>query len=229
VAAVAAMAALNRKAFVASLFGVGAVGIGIFAYMQSNKKRSLLFGASAVLSVILLVIFIAALLVAGPSESLQQPKDRSSSPAALQVPSSRAASSGASPSPTLHQSSSVSSTTGARPTPSQSKSSSPQISTANLKPEAAVIAQNKSHEFAGGVVVGIDTVYQGWASIAVSIGTLSCPDLNPSVGESKFIITSSNVPYRITLRSVVNNKNATVEVQRLPINSSSGDGPYCSL
>jgi hypothetical protein len=192
VAAVAAMAALNRKAFIASLFGVGAVGIGIFAYMQSNKKRSLLFGVSAVLSVILLAIFLAALLVSGPSESLQQPKDRSSSSAALQVPSSRAASSEANPSPTLRQSSSVSSTTGARPTPSQSKSSSPQISTANLKPETAVIAQNKSHEFASGVVVGIDAVYQGWASIAVSTGTLSCPDLNPSVGESKFIITSSN-------------------------------------
>jgi hypothetical protein len=225
-AAVPTVVGLSRRELLVSLFGVGAVVAGVLGFTQIRRKRTVLVGASAALS----VTFLVALLIAGgQGGSLHQAADKSSSPASSQPSLSSSTHPVVSPSPTLHQSVRASPATGTQSTATPQSSARTQVSSTELKPETATIFQGNSRHFVHNrVLVGIDSVSSDSAQITITTNTLSCNDLLPSVGSAYSIGTPSDGFYRITLLSVVNNKSAVVEVQQLPTSSSSGYA-YCPL
>ncbi len=216
VAAIAAIPSLG--ALIAYPLGAAAVLVGLVGWQRSGRGRRLWFAPAAVL----LVAFFAVLATSaaggggtpGASGGLSSP---SISPP--EVPRSKAAQSIASPSPTM-----------AKPPPAPSSSITARAQEPDAKPVTAIMAQGSSRYFASGyVLVGIDTIYDNFASLNISTHSDSC-NINPSVGDFKIIGISSDGYYRITLLSIDQGKSVTIQVQQVHVtDDTTGNSYACPL
>lgn len=181
-----------------------ATGVTLYlAYSRSGWLQRVLYCSAVGLGV------VTCLLAFVPASA------PSANPAVLAPSPSASASPSTSPSSPAVGTSAASRSTSISPAPS------PQVTEA-----VAPVAQVRDF-YQGALSVGVQSVYQTWAVLAVSTPATQCGTAFPSVGE-RIDVHVAGVLYRVTLMAVTPEKSAKLRIERRPDDPAYADYLACT-